>query len=105
MDYTPLISVSLTEVSRHTLIDVASYSDFLQESTIRDHRTALVRPLATLQFWRGLRRRYACLSIRWMNLGDIQRGGWRFRVGGSGSWVLRVWNLESTLLSSTSGVY
>ena len=62
--------VSLAEGPRHTPIAVAASLGRLRDSTIRDHCAALVRPITTLWFWKGLQRKYAL-----MDLGDIHRGG------------------------------
>ena len=105
MAYAPRGSVSPTEGSRHVPIAVVASLARLRESTRRYHRTALVRLLATLRLWRGLRWRADHVPTIWMDLGDIQWGqGGRFRVGrGAGSKFLMVWNFTSNLMSSTSG--
>ena len=65
----------------------------------------MLRPLATFLLWIGLWRRDARLSMICMYLGDIQRGQrGRFRMGGTGSKVLMVWNLAYNPLSYASGV-
>ena len=57
-----------------------------------------------LLLWRGLQRRDARLSASRMDFGDIQRGrGARFRVGGTVSKVLMIWNFTSNLLIYLAG--
>ena len=102
--YAPRRSISPAKRSRNSPIAAVAFLACLLYYSIRDWCTSLMRPLYTLRLWRGLWRRDAHLLISRMDLGDIQRGrGGRFRVGGTGSRVLRVWNLESTLMSSTAG--
>ena len=58
---------------------------------MREWQMALVIPLAMLRLWQWLRRMAARLSINQIECGDIQRGrGGRFRLGVTGSRVLRI---------------
>ena len=83
MAYAQRGSVPLVEGSIHAMISVASSYALLRESSKRDWKTALVRPLAMLRLCQGFWRKAARLSINRMESEEIQRGrGERFNMGG-----------------------